>query len=234
MELAGNIGYLRQSCGMTQEKLAEKMQVSRQTVSKWETGESNPELNKLVELSKLFHCKIDTLLSENLEEADRAYSKVRIERVPGFSLARTVVISPQPEDDLHELLMLWADKSGLRKVEKEPIELGWDFPFVSLEQQNRFGLRGYAGGLVVPEGFVPDCGGCEIYTQGETDYAVVTIREPSVNAFERIPGGYKKIIRYLAENGYPERHFEEYLDCMERLYEKDGTMFMDVYIHAAK
>ena len=55
--------YLRGLHGnMTQEKLAERMHVSRQTISKWETEEAMPELDKLVELSSLFSCTIDALL----------------------------------------------------------------------------------------------------------------------------------------------------------------------------
>jgi len=56
MSAGSNIQYLRQLCGnMTQETLAEKLNVSRQTVSKWENDEANPELEKALngELSGL-------------------------------------------------------------------------------------------------------------------------------------------------------------------------------------
>ena len=53
--------------GYTQEKLAERLGVSRQTVSKWEAGETAPELDKLMELSKLFSCTLDALLKEDYE-----------------------------------------------------------------------------------------------------------------------------------------------------------------------
>ena len=50
MKLGANLQYLRKlHGGMTQEKLAERMGVSRQTVSKWETGEAVPEVDKLLE-----------------------------------------------------------------------------------------------------------------------------------------------------------------------------------------
>ena len=63
MKLGSNLQILRKLHGnMTQEKLAERMNVSRQTVSKWENGEAYPELDKLLELSSLFSCTLDTLL----------------------------------------------------------------------------------------------------------------------------------------------------------------------------
>ena len=51
MFLRTNLSYLRKTNGnMTQEKLAEKMGVSRQTISKWESGEAYPEIPKLMDL----------------------------------------------------------------------------------------------------------------------------------------------------------------------------------------
>ena len=50
MFFGGNLQFLRRRDGMTQEKLASRMGVSRQTVSKWESGEVTPELGKLIEL----------------------------------------------------------------------------------------------------------------------------------------------------------------------------------------
>jgi len=64
MSIGKNIQFLRKQQKITQEQLAEKMMVSRQTVSKWETDEVVPELNKLIELSDLFVCKLDTLIRE--------------------------------------------------------------------------------------------------------------------------------------------------------------------------
>ena len=53
MKLGSNLQFLRKlHGGMTQEKLAERMGVSRQTVSKWETGEALPDLEKLLQLSR--------------------------------------------------------------------------------------------------------------------------------------------------------------------------------------
>ena len=63
MELYEKLYELRRASGMSQEELAEKLGVSRQAVSKWESGATQPELPKLIELSKLYSVSVDELLS---------------------------------------------------------------------------------------------------------------------------------------------------------------------------
>lgn len=65
MSLNEKILHLRKSSGMSQEQLAEKMNVSRQAISKWEVGESNPDTDKIVILSKIFNVSTDYLLVDN-------------------------------------------------------------------------------------------------------------------------------------------------------------------------
>ena len=64
MTLAEKIKHLRKLHGMTQESLAEKLSVSRQTVSKWESGTTSPDLLNVVELGRLFQVSTDYLLKE--------------------------------------------------------------------------------------------------------------------------------------------------------------------------
>ena len=233
MKLGANLQYLRRLHGnMTQERLAERMGVSRQTVSKWETGESLPEVDKLLELSRLFSCTIDALLKEELAPHADCYSPVSIVTVPAFTLGRYVIISPQPEKDVQAYLDRWAHCSGLYEWEPQPRQIGWDFPFVSMEQQNRFGLRGYVAGWILPEGFEPRCPGVEVYTQGESQYARITVHDPFQAAFDRIPKGYQRVLEYLGANGFKENHGTEFLGCFEEVYETDGGTCMDIYIHA--
>lgn len=62
MSFGKNLQYLRQlSAGMTQEALAERLNVSRQTISKWEMDAANPEMDKALELCKVFNCTLDDL-----------------------------------------------------------------------------------------------------------------------------------------------------------------------------
>mgnify|MGYP003295081062 CR=1 FL=1 len=78
MKLSDKIIGLRKSNGMSQEDLAEKLNVSRQSISKWETNASVPELDKLIQLSDMFGISLDELVrSEALEVAN-----VREEEAP--------------------------------------------------------------------------------------------------------------------------------------------------------
>lgn len=58
---------LRKSRGWSQEELGDKINVTRQTISKWELGTTTPELEKLIELSRLFGISIDELVKEDAE-----------------------------------------------------------------------------------------------------------------------------------------------------------------------
>lgn len=72
MNLSGKILYCRKKAGLSQEALAEKLGVSRQAVSKWETGEAVPELSKLMLLAQTFGVTTDWLLSESEPEPETA------------------------------------------------------------------------------------------------------------------------------------------------------------------
>ncbi|MGN0387949.1 MAG: helix-turn-helix domain-containing protein [Suilimivivens sp.] len=231
MSLGKNIQYLRKQKKITQEQLAEEMSVSRQTISKWEADEIVPELNKLVVLSDLFSCKLDALVRENLTDYDKIYSAITIKRVEGFRMARYVMVTPRPEDDVNRYMDDWAKMSGLLTVKPDAKKIGWDFPFVSSELQNRFGLRGYVAAYILPEGFETDYPGVEYADQAQADYAVITIYDPFAAAFERIPNAYKKVLEYLQANGFKERPRDDILSCFEYVYEKDGMTCMDVYVH---
>ena len=62
MNFAEHLMALRKQRGWSQEELGSQIGVTRQTVSKWEMGQSTPELEKLVELSRLFGMSIDQLV----------------------------------------------------------------------------------------------------------------------------------------------------------------------------
>lgn len=228
MSFGRNLQYLRRLHGnMTQEKLAERMNVSRQTVSKWESDESWPEIGKLIELSDFFSCRLDELLREDMSARSNIYSEVRIERIPAFRMARYVIISPNPEDDVNSYMQRWARKNGITN----PPFIGWDFPFVSPEQKNRFGLRGYVSACVLPADYAGSSDGVEIAQQNAADYAVITVREPFEAAFERIPHAYHLIFEHLNCSGFRSSAAENVLHCFEYVYDEDGTTYMKVHIH---
>ena len=62
---------LRRREGLSQEQLADRLGVTRQSVSKWESGAAAPELSKLVALSDLFGVSVDYLVKDRLEEPER-------------------------------------------------------------------------------------------------------------------------------------------------------------------
>ena len=74
------------------------------------------------------------------------------------------------------------------------MKIGWDFPYVSPELQNRFGLRGYVAAYILPEGFETSCPGVEYANQEDADYAVITIYDPFAAAFERIPNEARDVM----------------------------------------
>ena len=67
MKLNEKIFEYRKRNNWSQEDLADKIDVSRQTVSKWETGKNVPELDKLIMLAELFNISVDTLVKEEIE-----------------------------------------------------------------------------------------------------------------------------------------------------------------------
>lgn len=231
MSLGKNIQYLRKQKKITQEQLAEIMSVSRQTISRWEADEVVPELSKLVALSDVFSCKLDTLVKEDMNAYDEIYSEVTITKVKGFKMARYVMVTPNPEDNVNAYMDNWAQHSGLLELHPDAMRIGWDFPYVSSELQNRFGLRGYVAAYILPEGFETSCPGVEYANQEEADYAVITIYDPFAAAFERIPNAYKRIMEFLQANGFREKPKDDILSCFEYVYEKEDVICMDVYIH---
>ncbi len=69
MSLGENLQFLRAREGVTQEQLAERLEVSRQSVSKWESGTSFPEMDTLLKLCDMFHTDMDTLLRGSVEKS---------------------------------------------------------------------------------------------------------------------------------------------------------------------
>lgn len=228
MSFGRNLQYLRRMHGsMTQEKLAERMGVSRQTISKWESDESLPEIGKLIELCDFFSCKLDELLREDMAARSDIYSDVRIEHIPAFRMARYVIISPNPEDDVNRYMNAWARRNGI----EHPQLIGWDFPFISAEQKNRFGLHGYVSACVLPKDYSGSSCGVEIAEQCAADYAVITIRDPFKAAFERIPYAYQLILKALNCNGFRESAVDHVLQCFEYIYVEDDVEYMKVHIY---
>ena len=72
MILADKIVALRKKSGWSQEELAQQLNVTRQSVSKWEGAQSVPDIDKILQMSRLFGVSTDYLLKDELEEPELA------------------------------------------------------------------------------------------------------------------------------------------------------------------
>ena len=78
MNFADNLKRIRKDNNLSQEELAEKLGVSRQSVSKWETSEAYPEMNNILELCKIFKCNISDLVNDNMVDIDSLDEEVKM------------------------------------------------------------------------------------------------------------------------------------------------------------
>ena len=70
MTLCEKLIDLRRKAGLSQEQMAQQLDVSRQAVSKWETGESLPDTNKLLAIGRLLGVTVDYLLADSVTGGD--------------------------------------------------------------------------------------------------------------------------------------------------------------------
>ena len=92
MKLSDKLIGLRKSAGMSQEELAEKLNVSRQAVSRWEMGTAMPDAANILQLSKLFHVTTDYLLNEEYE-SDADLPQVRAVKADGVHQGMILLVT---------------------------------------------------------------------------------------------------------------------------------------------
>lgn len=236
MSFGQNLQFLRKMGNeMTQEELAEKLGVSRQTISKWELDTAYPEMNKLLELCDLFSCSLDELVRGDMNVISDAYSAIRFETVESFSCMRYAVISTEPENDAIQHVKLWAKELNIA----EPEIIGWDFPFLSQEQINVWNMHGYEAALILRDEQLRDrkdktekSGGYKdsLFTQAKQKYIVITIKDWSDSPFRTIPNAYKILMTHMRINGIGHKQDKNIIACFEKEYDKEGRHYMDVYI----
>lgn len=227
MSLGQNLQFLRKMGNkMTQEELAEKLGVSRQTVSKWELDMVCPEMNKLVELCNLFSCSMDELVREDMNISDEAYSDIRIETVEAFSYVKYAVISTEPEEDALKHVGQWAKELKM----DNPEIIGWDFPFLSQEQINIFNMHGYEAALILTDDILSSGIKSDVLRQERQKYIAITINSPQAAPFRLIPNAYKVLMTHMKINGIGHKDDKNILPCFEKEYDMEGIHYMDVYI----
>ncbi len=81
MSLGEKLLNLRKNAGLSQEELAEKLDVSRQTISKWETDQTVPDLIKAKLLSRIYNISYDSLVSENNINTDLSSIEMIVDEI---------------------------------------------------------------------------------------------------------------------------------------------------------
>lgn len=103
METRDILKNLREKNNLTQEKLAEQLQVTRQAVSRWETGETQPNIDTLKLLSQIFNVSINTLLGS---------PRQLICQCCGMPLNEDSLISREPDGSYNEDYCKWCYTDG--------------------------------------------------------------------------------------------------------------------------
>ena len=96
MSLSENLQNLRKIKNMSQEELAEKLNVSRQAVSKWESGSGYPETEKIISICEIFDCSMDELvkgkITEDVKEEKSNYDSVMTKTAKGIATGVGIIL----------------------------------------------------------------------------------------------------------------------------------------------
>lgn len=102
MKFNENLKYLRKKEGLTQEELAEKLNVSRQSVTKWESGQSLPDIEKIKEIAYMLSVSVDSLIGD-VESKSTNKIKKKIDDIGWFVLA-FIVLAFATVSSIHNFL----------------------------------------------------------------------------------------------------------------------------------
>ena len=92
MELGKQIRMYRQEAQLSQEELADRVYVSRQTISNWENDKSYPDVNSLVLLSEVFHISIDNLIKGDIDVMKEAIKKEEVGKMKQYGTIYTILL----------------------------------------------------------------------------------------------------------------------------------------------
>ncbi|WP_053942200.1 helix-turn-helix domain-containing protein [Kallipyga gabonensis] len=92
MELGHQIKYYRSEKELSQEELAERIFVSRQTISNWENNKNYPDINSIVLLSEIFGVSIDHLIRGDVEQMKKEINAEEVRKMNGYSLMMLILM----------------------------------------------------------------------------------------------------------------------------------------------
>lgn len=121
MEFAKNFKKLREQSGFSQEELADKMDVSRQSVSKWETGEAYPKMEHIFALTDILDCRLSDLVGEEEMSDEPVNPVVEANKISTKSTERYQPIATQSKSDHARYNRTWFI-NALAEATSEPIE----------------------------------------------------------------------------------------------------------------
>ncbi len=121
-EILGNKLYeLRKKNGLSQEALADRLGVSRQAVSKWECGESLPDTDNLITISKLYGISLDELVGNTTEKSSETDNLSRFSKITSSSIKEGGYEKYENEDSTEEKSSTYSEKENLYSEKKKII-----------------------------------------------------------------------------------------------------------------
>ena len=153
MQLGERIYRLRTERGMSQGDLAEALSVSRQSVSKWETGAAAPDLDTLIALADYFRVPMDELLGRTLEQPrvvlfapEKEVEKIALRLLKSYN--HQVLGVAHSLQEMEELLARLKEQGKhVDKIIMEMVEYSLDKALIKLaELDRRYGCGGLMGG----------------------------------------------------------------------------------------
>ncbi len=104
--LKDNLKILRKNKGLSQEELSLKLNVVRQTISKWESGLSVPDAEMLISISEVFETPVSIILGENIEEKEKNDIKVISEKLEVINEQLSIKQKQKRKRIIHFLIIL--------------------------------------------------------------------------------------------------------------------------------
>ena len=92
MELGNKIKYYRNEKELSQEELAERVYVSRQTISNWENNKSYPDINSIVLLSEIFEISIDNLIKGDVELMKKEINSEEVKKLKFYATMMVILM----------------------------------------------------------------------------------------------------------------------------------------------